>query len=69
MAAPNKAHLEVATKTLNDKVRSLREEKQLTGGSQDYRLFPLIPFESQQSFETDDVEIDQVQLISKSYKK
>ncbi len=39
-------------------VRSFRGEKPLTAESEHYRLFPLIPFEPQQSFETYYVEID-----------
>ena len=39
-------------------VKSFRGEKPLTGQSGHYRLFPLIPFEPQQSFETYYVEID-----------
>lgn len=39
-------------------VRSFKGEKPLTGQSDHYRLFPLIPFEPQQSFETYYVEID-----------
>ena len=39
-------------------VRSFREEKPLTAESEHYRLFTLIPFEPQQSFETYYVEID-----------
>ena len=39
-------------------VRSFRGEKPLTGESEHYRLYPLIPFEPQQSFETYYVEID-----------
>jgi quercetin dioxygenase-like cupin family protein len=39
-------------------VRSFRGEKPLTAESDHYRLFPLIPFEPQQSFETYYVEID-----------
>ena len=37
---------------------SFRAEKPLTAQSEHYRLFPLIPFEPQQSFETYYVEID-----------
>ena len=39
-------------------VRSFTGEKPLTGQSGHYRLFPLIPFEPQQSFETYFIEID-----------
>jgi transcriptional regulator with XRE-family HTH domain len=39
-------------------VRSFRGEKPLTARSDHYRLYPLIPFEPQQSFETYYVEID-----------
>lgn len=39
-------------------VRSFRGQKPLTAESDHYRLFPLIPFEPQQSFETYYVEID-----------
>ena len=39
-------------------VRSFRGEKPLKAESGHYRLFPLIPFEPQQSFETYYVEID-----------
>jgi transcriptional regulator with XRE-family HTH domain len=39
-------------------VRSFRGDKPLTAESEHYRLFPLIPFEPQQSFETYYVEID-----------
>ena len=39
-------------------VRSFREEKPLTAESEHYRLFPLVPFDPQQSFETYYVEID-----------
>ena len=39
-------------------VRSFRGEKPLTAEAEHYRLFPLIPFEPQQSFETYYVEID-----------
>ena len=39
-------------------VRSFRGGKPLTAQSEHYRLFPLIPFEPQQSFETYYVEID-----------
>ncbi|OQY54106.1 MAG: hypothetical protein B6245_21755 [Desulfobacteraceae bacterium 4572_88] len=39
-------------------VKSFRWEKSLTAESEHYRLFPLIPFEPQQSFETYYVEID-----------
>ena len=39
-------------------VRSFRGEKPLTAESEHYRVFPLIPFEPQQSFETYYVEID-----------
>ena len=39
-------------------VRSFREEKPLTAEAEHYRLFPLIPFDPQQSFETYYVEID-----------
>jgi transcriptional regulator with XRE-family HTH domain len=39
-------------------VKSFRGEKPLTGKSEHYRLYPLIPFEPQQSFETYYVEID-----------
>ena len=39
-------------------VKSFREEKPLTAESEHYRLFPLIPFEPQRSFETYFVEID-----------
>ena len=39
-------------------VRSFRGEKPLTAESEHYRLFPLIPFDPQQSFETYYVEID-----------
>ena len=44
--------------TIEAEVRSFREQKPLTGQSARYRLFPLIPFEPQQSFETYYVEID-----------
>lgn len=44
--------------TLQAEVRSFRGEKPLTTESKHYRLFPLIPFEPQQSFETYYVEID-----------
>jgi XRE family transcriptional regulator, regulator of sulfur utilization len=40
------------------KVKSFRGEKPLTGESEHYRVYPLIPFEPQQSFETYYVEID-----------
>lgn len=40
------------------KVRSFREEKPLTAESEHFRVFPLIPFEPQQSFETYYIEID-----------
>ncbi len=40
------------------RVRSFKGEKPLTGQADHYRLFPLIPFEPQQSFETYYVEID-----------
>ncbi|MBW2562151.1 MAG: helix-turn-helix transcriptional regulator [Deltaproteobacteria bacterium] len=39
-------------------VRSFREEKPLTAESEHYRVFPLVPFEPQQSFETYYIEID-----------
>jgi len=39
-------------------VRSFRGEKPLTAKSEHYRLFPLIPFEPHQSFETYYIEID-----------
>ena len=39
-------------------VRSFRGEEPLTAESKQYRVFPLIPFEPQQSFETYYVEID-----------
>ncbi len=39
-------------------VRSFRGEKPLTAKAEHYRLFPLIPFEPQQSFETYYLEID-----------
>jgi transcriptional regulator with XRE-family HTH domain len=39
-------------------VRSFHGEKPLTGASEHYRLYPLIPFEPQQAFETYYVEID-----------
>jgi transcriptional regulator with XRE-family HTH domain len=39
-------------------VKSFRGEKPLTAESEHYRLFPLIPFEPRQSFETYYVEID-----------
>lgn len=39
-------------------VRSFSGEKPLTAESKHYRLYPLIPFEPQQSFETYYVEID-----------
>jgi transcriptional regulator with XRE-family HTH domain len=39
-------------------VRSFRGEEPLTAESKHYRVFPLIPFEPQQSFETYYVEID-----------
>lgn len=39
-------------------VRSFRGEKPLTAESEHYRLYPLIPFEPQQSFETYYIEID-----------
>ena len=39
-------------------VRSFSGEKPLTSESDHYRLFPLVPFEPQQSFETYYVEID-----------
>jgi transcriptional regulator with XRE-family HTH domain len=39
-------------------VRAFREEKPLTAEAEHYRLFPLIPFEPHQSFETYYVEID-----------
>lgn len=39
-------------------MRSFRGEEPLTAESDHYRLYPLIPFEPQQSFETYFVEID-----------
>ncbi len=39
-------------------VRSFREQKPLTAEHKHYRLYPLVPFEPQQSFETYYVEID-----------
>ena len=39
-------------------VRSFRAEKPLTAESDHYRVFPLVPFEPQQSFEMYYVEID-----------
>ena len=39
-------------------VRSFRGDKPLTGEAEHYRLYPLIPFDPQQSFETYYVEID-----------
>jgi len=39
-------------------VKSFKEEKPLTAESEHYRLFPLIPFEPAQSFETYYIEID-----------
>ena len=39
-------------------VRAFRGEKPLTGESEHYRVFPLIPFEPHQSFETYYIEID-----------
>ncbi|WP_022669000.1 helix-turn-helix domain-containing protein [Desulfospira joergensenii] len=39
-------------------VKSFRAEKPLTAKSEHYRLFPLIPFEPEQSFETYYIEID-----------
>ena len=44
--------------TIPAEVRSFRGEKPLTAESEHYRLFPLIPFEPQQSFESYYVEID-----------
>ncbi len=44
--------------TIQAEVRSFRGEKPLTAESEHYRLFPLVPFEPQQSFETYYVEID-----------
>ena len=40
------------------KVKSFKGEKPLTAESEHYRLFPLIPFEPEQSFETYYIEID-----------
>ena len=45
-------------------VKSFRGEKPLTSESEHYRLFPLIPFDPQQSFETYYVEIDPGTLFS-----
>ena len=45
-------------------VKSFREEKPLTAKSEHYRLFPLIPFEPQRSFETYYVEIDPSTVFS-----
>jgi len=45
-------------------VRSFCGEKPLTAESEHYRLFPLIPFEPQQSFETYYVEIDPETIFS-----
>lgn len=39
-------------------VRSFKAEKPLTAESKHYRLFPLVPFEPNQSFETYYIEID-----------
>ena len=39
-------------------VRSFKGEKPLTAESEHYRVFPMIPFEPQQSFETYYIEID-----------
>ena len=39
-------------------VKSFRGEKPLTASSDHYRLFPLVPFDPQQSFETYYVELD-----------
>ncbi|WP_300464532.1 XRE family transcriptional regulator [Desulfobacula sp.] len=39
-------------------VRSFKDGKPLTAESEHYRLFPLIPFEPEQSFETYFIEID-----------
>ena len=44
--------------TVQAEVRSFRGEKPLTAVSDHYRLFPLIPFDPQHSFETYYVEID-----------
>ncbi len=51
--------------TIQAEVRSFRGEKPLTAESEHYRLFPLIPFEPQQSFETYYVEIDPDTVFSK----
>lgn len=40
------------------RVRSFKGEKPLTAASEHYRLYPLIPFEPEQSFETYFIEID-----------
>ena len=45
-------------------VRSFREGKPLTAEHERYRLFPLIPFDPQQSFETYFVEIDPETVFS-----
>ena len=44
--------------TVAAEVRSFRGQAPLTGEKDHYRLFPLVPFEPQQSFETYYVEID-----------
>ncbi len=43
---------------VNAQVRSFQGETPLTGEKEHYRLFPLVPFEPEQSFETYYIEID-----------
>ncbi|MCP4671916.1 MAG: helix-turn-helix domain-containing protein [Desulfobacula sp.] len=43
---------------IDAKIRSFTKGKPLTAESEHYRLFPLIPFEPEQSFETYFIEID-----------
>jgi len=45
-------------KAIHAEVKSFRAEKPLTAESNHYRVFPLVPFEPQQSFEMYYVEID-----------
>ena len=44
--------------TIDIQVKSFTREKPLTAQGEQYRLFPLIPFEPEQSFETYYIEID-----------